>query len=388
MSNLLSLSKQRHTLSQGVHILSLPLNQPLPIGQLFPRSISGSSIEMTNDEGGFKNKQSILYEHGQLHVHNDYQILYPLQVIRLTLCREIILDWDIRIRFQPHNALSSKEVLPYTEGFDKEKALYLIQLCSLIYNEEPSVYQILQQHYDFNSHYFFSKKSRHKTVINEHYLNLLYLFFKSQQTIINLQFMKLIKFDPSVNKHIIILVFKGTDKVEDWATNLSSMETRFIGEASANVHKGFQDAVKLFLRTVKKNDFKLDDQWYRLEEKIFADLNANTKIILTGHSLGGAIATLAACYFYDKGVAAENLEVYTFGAPPIGTEDFVTHYDQKFPFYRLVNEFDIIPKLDSISALHHLGEAIELPSNNAEVHSCDDYIDNLLDALETDSKAS
>jgi hypothetical protein len=52
---------------------------------------------------------------------------------------------------------------------------------------------------------------------------------------------------------------------------------------------------------------------------------------------------LAACYFYDKGFNAENIEVYTFGAPPVASQEFVDHFVGKFPVYRIVNHMDFIP---------------------------------------------
>lgn len=49
----------------------------------------------------------------------------------------------------------------------------------------------------------------------------------------------------------------------------------------------------------------------------------------------------------------------------------------------MVNSLDIIPKISQINKIiFHLGEAIELPSDNVEVHTPKDYIDNLLYALD------
>ena len=208
------------------------------------------------------------------------------------------------------------------------------------------------------------------------------MFFKARTTVVDLQFMKLIKFDKEQDKHIILLVFKGSKEAEDWVTNLTSAGTEFMGNTDTHVHKGFQDALKLFLKTIKQNAFKIEGMTYQLEDKVLPLLNKNSKIILTGHSLGGAIASLAACYFHDNGVESENLEVYTFGTPPLASKAFVDQYAGKFPLYRVVNKFDIIPELSRINKnLFHLGEAIVLPSNNGEVHTPSGYIDNLLDAL-------
>ena len=110
-------------------------------------------------------------------------------------------------------------------------------------------------------------------------------------------------------------------------------------------------------------------------------LNDNCKIILAGHSLGGALATLAACYFYDLGLKKENMSIYTFGAPPVGDEDFCKKYRNNLDIYRVINKNDVIPKIDKISKLKHLGTEIKLKSKDNEIHSCNDYINNLIEEL-------
>jgi predicted lipase len=99
--------------------------------------------------------------------------------------------------------------------------------------------------------------------------------------------------------------------------------------------------------------------------------------------LGGALATLVGCYLYEIGIKPENLEIYTFGAPPVGTEEFCANYENKFNIFRLVNENDVVPKIDKITKFFHLGEAFILPSNEGEVHSCEGYIDNIIDVMES-----
>jgi len=78
---------------------------------------------------------------------------------------------------------------------------------------------------------------------------------------------------------------------------------------------------------------------------ILPSLNAHTKIILTGHSLGGAIATLAASYFVEKGVQPENIEVYTFGAPPLASKGFVKRSLHILIYYRCLSYYFLITNL-------------------------------------------
>jgi hypothetical protein len=60
----------------------------------------------------------------------------------------------------------------------------------------------------------------------------------------------------------------------------------------------------------------------------------------TGHSLGGAIAVLAAAAFRDKATA-----VITFGQPRVGDTRFAEAYNQELGAvtFRYVNNYDIIP---------------------------------------------
>jgi hypothetical protein len=369
-------------LGKGVHVLVLPFEQPMPINLLFPREICGSSIEVMNKDGVFEGKETILYLYEQLIVSERYQVLRPFQVIRLTLKRTIKLVWDVQVEFQSRSSVKQSAML-CDNKYSHETALYLIQLCELVYEDESYIEQVLNDHYDFDRFYYFSRQTTHELSIQNQRLRLLYLFLKSQEVVVDLQFMKLIQFNDESGKHVILFVFKGSKEAEDWLTNFSVKGTEFMGKDSTKVHQGFQDALRLFLDTVKQNYFELGGERFNLDDTVLPQLNEKTKIILTGHSLGGAIATLAGCYFYEKGIDPNNLEVYSFGAPPVADQYFVDHYQDKFPVYRIVNGLDPVPKLAALSRkLFHIGDEIMLPSNDGEGHLGIGYIDNLLDMLE------
>mgnify|MGYP005848012335 CR=1 FL=1 len=70
------------------------------------------------------------------------------------------------------------------------------------------------------------------------------------------------------------------------------------------------------------------------------------KIYLTGHSLGGALATMAARHLSKSSVPGISQRVaacYSFGAPKIGDRDFQSSI--KPPIYRVVHSSDIVPRL-------------------------------------------
>ena len=73
------------------------------------------------------------------------------------------------------------------------------------------------------------------------------------------------------------------------------------------------------------------------------------KMFITGHSLGGAMATLVTKWFLDQGYNSNfKLETYTFAAPTVGNVSFVNTYHSQMTgtgseSHRCVNSKDVVP---------------------------------------------
>ena len=77
-----------------------------------------------------------------------------------------------------------------------------------------------------------------------------------------------------------------------------------------------------------------------VEEAINAPAHADKPLYVTGHSLGGAVATVAAKKLaHPGGIAA----CYSFGAPRVGDDDWIAEI--RTPIYRLVNSADCVTML-------------------------------------------
>jgi hypothetical protein len=77
-------------------------------------------------------------------------------------------------------------------------------------------------------------------------------------------------------------------------------------------------------------------------------LRAGANLMITGHSLGGALTTLVAPWLYDQlpkgGLTGVNITPHTFAAPTAGNPVFAKYYDTIFTnSYRAVNTQDVIP---------------------------------------------
>ncbi|MFK8021447.1 MAG: Mbeg1-like protein, partial [Pseudomonadales bacterium] len=115
-------------------------------------------------------------------------------------------------------------------------------------------------------------------------------------------------FIASKDDHTII-AFRGTDDLPDVITDLS---VRFVQREfyKGKVHRGF--------------DGDLAQVWNDLAEHI-VQLPDSQRIILVGHSLGAALAQLAA-YRIEAELGYEVKGIYAYGSPRIGNKQFAKHY--------------------------------------------------------------
>jgi hypothetical protein len=91
------------------------------------------------------------------------------------------------------------------------------------------------------------------------------------------------------------------------------------------------------------------------------ELKGDSKLLITGHSLGGNLATVYASYlwqtFRKNKRSSSNMNVITFAAPAAGNEAFRNDFDKKFPgSIRVENENDIVPKFPCASKISALGK--------------------------------
>ncbi len=123
----------------------------------------------------------------------------------------------------------------------------------------------------------------------------------------------------------VLLVFRGSDDVLDWIRNLDFAQVEAHG---GQVHRGFY--------------FTMDTIWNEMNQRLSQFQQDNLPLWIAGHSLGGALATLAARRLADTFPIAG---VYTFGQPRVGDPDFADAFPDEPPHYRFVNNQDIVTQV-------------------------------------------
>ena len=127
------------------------------------------------------------------------------------------------------------------------------------------------------------------------------------------------------NDRFAIVAFRGT-RPDDWQDILDDARFRMVDWTNGHVHGGFKGAF-------------LD-----IRDALIGALHShapNLPVWMTGHSLGAAIAVLAA------DTIPETKGVYTFGCPRVGDQIFVGHFNARFQSqsFRYVDDHDVVTHL-------------------------------------------
>ncbi|KAJ1967577.1 hypothetical protein IWQ62_001769 [Dispira parvispora] len=134
----------------------------------------------------------------------------------------------------------------------------------------------------------------------------------------------------------VTLAFRGTATDEQWEKDLKFYKEDWPEEVEdSEVHTGFLE----IYQTVA------DQVYDRATESLkeYPDYN----LTIVGHSLGGALASLAAVDFTLRNkTLTEITNVVTFGKPRVGNEEYAAHYNSlHLNSTRVVNKEDLVPHL-------------------------------------------
>ncbi|KAL7274492.1 hypothetical protein RUND412_002596 [Rhizina undulata] len=133
----------------------------------------------------------------------------------------------------------------------------------------------------------------------------------------------------------IVVAFRGSQSLRNWITN-SIFVPKSIDDwcTGCEVHTGFYDAFEEEFSTVKAAVDALKAA------------NPGYGLAFTGHSLGGALATIAATEFRRLGYT---VTLYTFGAPRIGNDALSTFITAAGTNYRVTHLDDPVPRLPPLA---------------------------------------
>ena len=146
-----------------------------------------------------------------------------------------------------------------------------------------------------------------------------------------------------------VLGFRGSESplssgVVDWIRNANFVGVPYDWDGPGEIHQGFYEG---FVGIRSQVDAFLSQFWAE-----------GTPVFICGHSLGGALATVAASYVRARWRA--RVVLYTYASPHVGSVQFARHFssDGDLAAHRHVLHSDIVPRLPPTE--------LEIPSGSRE----------------------
>ncbi|XP_039060817.1 uncharacterized protein LOC120204873 isoform X2 [Hibiscus syriacus] len=166
----------------------------------------------------------------------------------------------------------------------------------------------------------------------------------------------------------LVIAFRGTEQArwKDLMTDLmlvpAGLNPERIGgdfKQEVQVHSGFlsaYDSVRIRIISLIKASVGYTEELMEPPHR--------WQVYVTGHSLGGALATLLALELSSSKLAkcgAISVTMYNFGSPRVGNRRFAEVYNEKVKdSWRIVNHRDIIPTVPRLMGYCHVAQPVYL----------------------------
>lgn len=147
------------------------------------------------------------------------------------------------------------------------------------------------------------------------------------------------------NEHDSIISCRGTEPNEWNDIRADANAASVLAETAGKVHRGFKTEV--------------DDLWPMLETAL---IDNEQPVWFSGHSLGGAMATICAGRCFLSHIKSSPSALFTYGSPRVGDKRYINFV--KLDHYRFVNNNDIVTRVPPAwMGYRHCGREVYLDRN-------------------------
>lgn len=160
----------------------------------------------------------------------------------------------------------------------------------------------------------------------------------------------------------VMIVFRGTQplSLKNWIDDLDFFKTSYPGCSNCNVHRGFYYTY-----------LEVRDEILANAKSLFAKY-PNSRKLVTGHSLGGALAVLASIDIVQLFGPID--EFYTYGQPRVGDKNFADFVNTIVPGNfnsRITHHWDPVPHLPLENmGFYHINTEVYYDADSSSYHIC------------------
>ncbi|KAL4994679.1 Alpha/Beta hydrolase protein [Aspergillus recurvatus] len=152
---------------------------------------------------------------------------------------------------------------------------------------------------------------------------------------------------------LVVAIRGSTSKRRDWTINFDDMGQGtdgdgFLdsGDCKYQVHGGYLECAKGMVE-------KVSEAISSILSKAEQHTNTNIQLLFTGHSAGGAVASLLYAHMVSKNSSSladlnssfTTIDCIVFGSPPV-SKPALTAYGPSSTFLSIINEGDPVPRMD------------------------------------------
>lgn len=150
----------------------------------------------------------------------------------------------------------------------------------------------------------------------------------------------------NASEQTALVAFRGTSSIWDWIADIDAIPVPYLPvDDTGLVHMGFA----LVYEHIRSNVATL----------LTTACAGAKRILVTGHSLGGAVAVLSALDILKNVPLKITPELCTLAGPRAGDPTFATHFNAQIPTcYRVVNFMDAVPQVPTPPLYQHVGTEI------------------------------
>ncbi|PSB16891.1 lipase family protein [Phormidesmis priestleyi ULC007] len=179
----------------------------------------------------------------------------------------------------------------------------------------------------------------------------------------------------------IFVVFRGTQKESEWISDFQNRQVPFLWDENLGwVGRGFN---KIYTRpNAEHPEFLISPVEHASISKVVLDTlsacSPGSQVFVTGHSLGGALATLATLHIKNA-TSFKQPTLYTFASPRVGDPTFAAHFTG-LECFRIANSEDIVPTVPPATT-KLIGEDMLKPEFRGQVNDDDASDEEMLSRL-------
>ena len=162
----------------------------------------------------------------------------------------------------------------------------------------------------------------------------------------------------------IFVAFRGSENIQNWINNIRISKVNPYPEfADISVEKGFYVSYQNIKPQIESN------------VRVLSEKHNTNSIMVTGHSLGGAMASLMVFDVLNGVYDNVNLlPFFTFGSPRVGNNEFVSKMNSyKSQMFRVTHYYDIVPHVpEEVLGYLHIPNEVWYNEDNTQYTQCND----------------